>query len=88
MSLKEFVNSLNIDDTRGKYTEKEFTVVLKDSNEFAKMYSIFDNLEDSIADVHMTENHSICEFSLEDYDVVLDADLDGDYYVLTIIEAN
>lgn len=88
MKVKEFVNKLNIDDTNGEYTEKMFTVTLKDSNEFAKMYSIFDNLEDSIADVHMTENHSICDFSLEDFDVTLDADLDEDNYTLTITEVN
>lgn len=87
MSIKEFVNSLKIDDTNGEYTEKMFTVVLKDSNEFAKMYSIFDNLEDSVVDVHMTENHSICDFTLEDFDATLEADLDKDYYTLTVREA-
>ncbi len=86
MSVKEFVSKLNIDDTSGKYTDTTFTTALKDSNEFARMYSVFDNLEDSISNVHMTENHSVCEFSLEEFDVTLEADLTGDNYILTISE--
>lgn len=88
MKVKEFVSKLNIDDSTGEYTEKMFTKTLKDSNEFARMYSTFDNLEDSIVDVHMTENHSICDFSLEEFDVTLDADLNEDVYILTITEVN
>lgn len=88
MKVKEFVNKLNIDDSEGKYTDTSFTVSLKDSNEFARMYSVFDNMKDSIADVHMTENHSVCDFSLEDFDVTLDADLEEDYYTLTITEVS
>ena len=87
MSVKDLVNKLNIDDTNGKYTDTSFTVVLKDSDDFARTYSKVDSLDDSVATVHMTENHSICEFSLEDFDVTLDADLESDYYTLTITEA-
>ena len=87
MSVKELVNKLGIDDSNGKYTDTSFTVELKDSNEFARIYSKLDALEDSVVVVHMTENHSVCEFTLENFDVTLDADLEGDYYTLSVTEA-
>jgi hypothetical protein len=86
MEPSEFAKQLGIEET-GSNINDVFTIILKDSDEYAKIYTLLDN-SDLVKldgeDVDISENNSILIYYNDDFTLTLSADLDNDDYNLTI----
>ena len=90
--MEEFLKSIGI-TAPGEYTKHgSYKIDLKDYDEYGKYYSILDNackdgLIDELADIsHITLQETNVSFSSDDYQLVLQGDLDNDLYSLVIIK--
>lgn len=91
MNKEEVISFLeNLDlDTSGKFTNLRYTVELKNSDEYAKYYTILDHAEDlelSDASSMSEEFATVLTYTNDTYRVKLNANFDEDYYTLTVEE--
>ena len=85
--MEEFLKSIGI-TAKGEYTkEGAYVVDIKDYNEYGKYFSILDKSSDveEVQDTCMITYHTTnVTFSSEEYQIVLQADLDEDLYKLVV----
>lgn len=100
MEVKEILNALNIPDSKVSFKDNKYVVDLKDSDEYAHVYSVLDNMSNAdIIDtgtVMDTDNvqlkYDVGNLSedvsgpLTAYEVTLSGDLDNNKYKLEIEE--
>lgn len=84
MSIEELFKKMN--KTGEQQSDGSYVVPIENSNDFARTYTILDNLEDSYVTVSMVEDATSCEFIYDDYKIILAGDLDEDKYSLKIEE--
>lgn len=88
MTQEEFLQELGIDKAV-EFKNNEAVVILKDSNEYAKMYSILSNsdlLDLESEKVVINTNISTLKYTGQYYNITLSADLTRDIYKLIIEE--
>lgn len=84
MSIEELLKKIN--KTGEKQSDGSYTVSIENSNDFAKTYTILDNLEDSYVTVQMIDDTISCEFIYDAYKLTLAGDLNEDKYSLKVEE--
>lgn len=91
MELKQVINDLHLQD---KSIEDEdlntYIVMLDDSEEYAKVYSVISKLETYDLDyenIVCTEHSNIMPYLTDSWDVTLEANFDEDVYKVIIEEA-
>ena len=84
MNIEELLKKL--DRQYEKHSDNSYTVALNDSDDFARTYTLLDNLEDSFVTVQIVDDKTTCKFIYNDYELNLVGDLKNDEYVLTIEE--
>lgn len=85
--MKELLQDIGITES-GYYTEDdEYVIELDDSNQYSRIFSLLEKSNE----VHEVEDDSVFDlekntlyFESEDYDIELSADLDDDFYKLTV----
>ena len=85
-----FLENLGI-DTTGKFTDKRYTLELDNSDDYARYYTILDHADDlGLVDVSsMAEEYAtVLTYSNDKYKVKLNANLEDDYYTLTVEDEN
>ena len=82
--IKDLLRRLGI-NKEPQETDDGYIVKLDDSDEFAKIYSKLDNIEDiDLVNLKMDEQGTQASYMSDDYDIVLYSDYDGDKYELQI----
>ena len=74
------------DKSAERQSDGSYIIALDDSNDFARTYTIIDNMEDSYVTVQMNDDMTTCNFIIDGYELVLSGDLKADEYTLTIEE--
>lgn len=92
MTIEEIIKKLNLTEYEVENNSKDnsYTIRLKDSNDYSKVYTILDKSDDFDLDVDkMLLNENVSEFIYlcDDYDVKLIANLSEDKYKVIIEEA-
>ena len=82
MTIEQLLNKIN--RPYEKQSEKSYIVALEDSDDYARVYTLLDNLEDSYVTVSIADDKTTCNFIFENYKLVLLGDLSADEYSLTI----
>ena len=88
MRIEDFVKDLGIEN-EVEYDNGVATVILKDSNDYAKVYTLLSdsdlvNLEPE--SVVINQNLTSLKLTNEDFEMILSADLERDIYKLVIEE--
>lgn len=86
--MEEFLKKIGI-TAKGEYTKNgSYVIDLKDYDEYSKYFSIFENSElEEVQDTAQITIHTTnVTYMSEDYQFVLQADLDEDMYKLVVTE--
>ena len=86
--MEEFLKKIGI-TAKGEYTKNgAYVIDLKDYDEYSKYFSIFENSElEEVQDTAQITIHTTnVTYMSEDYQFVLQADLDEDMYKLVVTE--
>ena len=86
--MQEFLKSIGITEP-GEYTKNgAYVVDIKDYDEYSKYYSLLDNsdLQEVQDTAQITIHTTNVTFTSEEYQIVLQADLDEDMYKLVVTE--
>ena len=67
-------------------SDGSYIVALHDSEDFARVYTFLDKLEDRVLTVHIEDDKTVCECVYSNYELVLSGDLKTDEYTLTVEE--
>lgn len=85
MTAREFASSIGITQ-EGVETGNTYTVNLKDSNEYSRVYTILDKADGIDLDNDesvLSESSTLLVYLADDFDIKLIADLDKDMYSVT-----
>jgi len=88
MRIEDFVKDLGIEN-EVEYDNGVATVILKDSNDYAKIYTILsdsDLVDLEPESVVINQNLTSLKLTNEDFELTLSADLERDIYRLVIEE--
>lgn len=88
MRIEEFVKDLGI-ESEVEYDNGVATVILKDSNDYAKVYTLLsdsDLVDLEPESVVINQELTSLKLTNEDFEVTLSADLERDIYKLVIEE--
>lgn len=86
--LISFLNGVEVDST-GEIGETKYILQLKDSDEWARYYTILNSNEEleRSEDASMAEEHaSVLTYKSNDYKIRLNANFDENYYTLSVEE--
>lgn len=86
--MEELLNSIGI-TAKGEYTKDgAYVVDIKDYNEYGKYFSLLEksDLEEVQDTCQVTIHTTNVTYTTEDYQVVLQADLDEDMYKLVVTQ--
>ena len=86
--MEELLKSIGI-DAKGEYTKNgSYIVDIKDYDEYGKYYSLLDksDLEEVQDTAQITLHTTNITYANDDYQIVLQADLDEDLYKIVVTE--
>lgn len=86
--MEELLKSIGI-ETKGEYTKNgSYVVDIKDYDEYGKYYSLLEKSElEEVQDTSQITLHTTnVTYANDDYQVVLQADLDEDLYKIVVTE--
>lgn len=86
MDIKDFVTELSI-PTTGDFKDNQYVLTLDGSNEYANIYTKLDKSDLVDLDVEkmaLTEHSVYLPYLGDEYDVILQGDLDKNVYSVTV----
>ena len=88
-SMFSFIESLNL-GIKGKFDGFRYLVIMKDSNEFSKVYNALSLNKDLELDDESVATDAICKYSFSNewYTVTISANFENDLYKLTVEATN
>ena len=89
MKADEFARQLGI-TKEGKYLDDTYVITLKDSNEYARMYTILDKAENVDLDtenMNLSMQSTIMNYLADEFDIELSANLNEDVYTISFTPA-
>ena len=84
MTIEQILNK--IERPYEKQSDNSYIVSLNDSEDFARVYTFLDKLEDRVLTVHIENDKTVCNCVYNEYELVLSGDLNTDEYTLTVEE--
>lgn len=82
MTIEQLLNKIN--RPYEQQSDSSYVVALEDSNDYARTYTLLDNLEDSYVTVSIADDKTECNFIYDNFEMKLLGDLSADEYSLTI----
>lgn len=83
MTAEEFAKSIGINEEGKTSSDGVYTVTLKDSNAYSKVYTILDKAEGvdlNSEESTLSESTTMLVYLADDFDIKLKADLDNNVY--------
>lgn len=87
MTVDELINSIGLPE--GELRDNVYTITLEDSDDYSRAYTKLSNADIvnlDIDNIKLSEHETVMTYLADDYDIVLTANFDDDYYTIELRE--